>query len=142
MKSLGIILIGLVAFAPVEWKHVKAKSFSLNYTTADEATYKKYGAWTTAAIKNAEDFFGMKFKGEFEVFVHPDRKSLDAQWQKDWQMPSFKSECWMVASGVGTKLDLLSPRIWKEQACDHNPSDTLATQQVIIHEVVHVFHGQ
>lgn len=142
MKSLGVILIGLAAVVPVEWKNWKANNFSMNYTSADETTYKKYGTWTTAGIKTTEDFFGTKFKSGFSVYVHPDRNSLDAQWQKDWQMPTFKSECWMVASGVGPKLDLLSPRIWKEQACDHNPLDTIATQQVIAHEVVHVFHGQ
>jgi len=134
--------MAFVGVVPAEWQNWKTKNFSLNYTADDGGTYKKYSTWTTAAVKNAEDFFGMKFKGEFEVYVHPNRKSLDAQWQKDWQMPAFKSECWMVASGVGTKLDLLSPRTWKEQACDHHPTDTVATQQVIIHEVVHVFHGQ
>lgn len=143
MKSLGfIILIGLTGFSPVEWKNWKTENFSVNYTAVDEATFRKYARWTTAAIKKAEVFFSEKFKSEFSVYVHPDRNSLDAQWQKDWQMPTFKSECWMVASGVGAKLDLLSPRTWKDQACDHNPSDTVATQQVIVHEVVHVFHGQ
>jgi hypothetical protein len=25
-------------------------------------------------------------------------------------MPAFKSECWMVASGIATKLDMIAPK--------------------------------
>jgi hypothetical protein len=39
-------------------------------------------------------------------------------WQKDWNEPRFKSECWMVASGVASKLDVISPKSWDKQACD------------------------
>ena len=57
-------------------------------------------------------------------------------------MPGFISQCWMVASGIGHRLDILSPRTWKEQACEHDPADSEATRKIIIHELVHVFHGQ
>ena len=48
----------------------------------------------------------------------------------------------MVASGIAHRLDILSPRIWETQACEHNNKDTLATKKLIVHELVHVFHGQ
>lgn len=48
----------------------------------------------------------------------------------------------MVASGVATKLDLLSPAQWKEEACEHTYEDKAKSQQLITHELVHVFHGQ
>lgn len=48
----------------------------------------------------------------------------------------------MVASGTGTKLDWLSPKMWDQQACEHIYSETKKTQQLITHELVHVFHGQ
>ena len=57
-------------------------------------------------------------------------------------MPDFKSQCWMVASGIAHRLDILSPRIWKTQACEHDINDTTATKKLVIHELVHVFHGQ
>jgi hypothetical protein len=141
MKFVGILLMGLWV-SSTEWKSWKTKEFSLNYTSLDENTFDMYGRWTKRGIKSTELFFDEKFKREFFVYLHPDRNSLDAQWQKDWQMPTFKSECWMVASGIATKLDLLSPRVWSTQSCEHNETDTMATQQVITHELVHVFHGQ
>jgi hypothetical protein len=67
---------------------------------------------------------------------------LDKQWQKDWNMPDFKSACWMVASGVATKLDAISPARWDTEACEHSYSNKLKTQQLITHELFHVYHGQ
>jgi hypothetical protein len=87
-------------------------------------------------------FFGQNFPRVFQVHVFPHRAQLDAQWQKDWGAPDFKSECWMVASGVAHRLDLLSPAVWSTEACEHNANDQLETQRLITHEMVHVYHGQ
>jgi hypothetical protein len=57
-------------------------------------------------------------------------------------MPDFKSECWMVASGVGDKLDMISPKTWDKVSCEHSYSNKIKTQQLITHELVHVYHGQ
>ena len=57
-------------------------------------------------------------------------------------MPEFKSECWMVASGVGDKLDMISPKNWDKESCEHRYDDKLKTQQLITHELFHVYHGQ
>lgn len=94
------------------------------------------------AVDQVENFFGRSFMSTFQVNVHPSRAALDKQWQADWNMPDLKSECWMVASGVGQKLDLLSPDQWKTEACEHDASDTIKMQKLITHEVTHVFHGQ
>ncbi len=48
----------------------------------------------------------------------------------------------MVASGVASKLDMLSPKLWDKEACEHIYSETKKTQQLITHELVHVYHGQ
>ena len=48
----------------------------------------------------------------------------------------------MVASGIGTKLDMISPITWDKEACEHVYAETQKTQQLITHELVHVFHGQ
>jgi len=76
------------------------------------------------------------------MYVFPHRASLDEQWARDWKQPGFKAECWMIASGVADRLDLLSPRTWERQACDHNGNDSQEVRQVILHELVHVFHAQ
>lgn len=67
---------------------------------------------------------------------------MDSTWRKEWKMPEFKSECWMVASGIATKLDVISPEKWSDEACEHKYSNLDATQKLITHELVHIFHGQ
>lgn len=141
MKLLAIIWAGCF-FLPVEWKSSKANSFTVNYTAEDDGTVKKYSEWISEGQKSTAKFFDQKFNKPFSVYLHPTRQSLDEQWQKDWQMPNFKSECWMVASGVATKLDLLSPRVWDSQSCEHKEADVKASKELITHELVHVFHGQ
>lgn len=101
--------------------------------------------WQPVFQKSAQRvtaFFGHPYPIAFTVVIHPDRHSLDSCWQHDWQMPDFHSECWMVASGVGPKLDLLSPEIWNTASCEHDWNDSLASTRLIAHEMTHVFHGQ
>lgn len=48
----------------------------------------------------------------------------------------------MVASGIAYRLDILSPRVWPTQACEHDSNDEEATRKLILHELIHVYHGQ
>jgi len=116
--------------------------YQIHYDALDEQQAKQIARWLDQGQKEINKFFDGGFKKKFEVFIFSERDSLDQQWQKDWNMPDFKSQCWMVASGIAHRLDILSPRIWETQACEHNNKDTLATKKLIVHELVHVFHGQ
>lgn len=130
------------AFTPTEWKTEKHSGYVVRYTQQDELTRAAYISIFDQGKKEAQNFFSKAYRSDFEVNIHPNRQSMDTQWQTDWKMPDFKSECWMVASGVATKLDLLSPARWKEEACEHSYEDKEKTQKLITHEMVHVFHGQ
>jgi Peptidase of plants and bacteria len=48
----------------------------------------------------------------------------------------------MVAAGVADRLLILSPRVWKTEAVEHDPADAAHVREVVAHELVHVFHGQ
>lgn len=130
------------AASAVNWLVEKQKGYTLMYSNADKENSKEYRAIIDSGIVSVQAFFGDTFKKEFEIYIHPDRQSLDSQWQKDWNMPDFKSECWMVASGVASKLDMISPKMWDKEACEHTYSNRLKTQQLITHELFHVYHGQ
>lgn len=114
----------------------------LHYDSEDEHQARQIATWLKQGHKTVHAFFGRDFNRKFDIHIFRDRESLDKQWQKDWNMPEFKSQCWMVASGVAHRLDILSPRVWETQACEHDNKDTLATKKIITHELVHVFHGQ
>jgi len=116
--------------------------YLIYYDALDEQQAEQIVPWLNQGQKDINQFFDSGFKKKFEVFIFSERDSLDLQWQKDWNMPGFKSECWMVASGIAHRLDILSPRIWETQACEHSNEDTLATKKLMVHELVHVFHGQ
>ena len=125
-----------------KWIVEKQNGYSLYYTTLDKQNIVEYKAYFEAGKKTVEEFFQSSFKNDFSIYIHPSRSSLDSAWQKDWNMPDFKSQCWMVASGVANKLDIISPKLWDKEACEHVYSETKNTQQLITHELFHVYHGQ
>jgi hypothetical protein len=124
------------------WQLKKNKSFSLFYTTADKNNIEEYEKLITNGIKSVNTFFNEPYQNKFDVYIYPDRKTLDSAWSKDWNMPGFKSECWMVASGVAKKIDIIAPKNWDKEACEHKYSDTASTQRLLTHELFHVFHAQ
>jgi hypothetical protein len=125
-----------------DWIIEKHKQYSLHFTAADKTNVKAYNQLIETGLNSVRSFFNPPLFKEFAIYVHPDRKSLDSTWQKDWNMPDFKSECWMVASGVSTRLDLISPILWDKESSEHKYADIIKTEQLITHELIHVYHGQ
>jgi len=124
------------------WKVKKYAGYKLYYQNSDQENVKEYNAFFKKGKQKVKDFFNTPFKTNFSIYVHPNRASLDSTWQKDWKMPQFKSQCWMVASGVSHKLDIISPKRWDKIACEHIYAQKQKTQRLITHEMFHVFHGQ
>ncbi|NNG11315.1 MAG: hypothetical protein HKM92_14200 [Arenibacter sp.] len=159
MKLKSLLLIGLMLLLSCKDKpkqknnpgvtdpgiHTTANpegNYELHYDAIDQEQATQIVHWLDQGHAAILQFFDSDFKQNFDVYLFSERDSLDKQWQKDWNMPGFKSQCWMVASGIAHRLDILSPRVWETQACEHQSKDTIATQKLIIHELVHVFHGQ
>jgi hypothetical protein len=114
----------------------------IEYADADSASVSGIATMLTAGRSAVQKFFGGSFDRAFTIRVYPDRASLTAHWAAAWKVPDLKAECWMVASGVGDELALLSPRVWRTEACEHDPADTASSRRVLWHELVHVYHGQ
>lgn len=148
-KTLLLVLTVLLSSILLGWTIVennwiveKQNGYSLYYKTIDKQNIVEYKAYFEAGKKTVEEFFQNSFKNDFGIYIHPSRASLDSAWQKDWNMPDFKSQCWMVASGVSNKLDIISPKKWDNFACEHSYTDSIKTLRLITHELVHVYHGQ
>jgi hypothetical protein len=124
------------------WKSVKKSGFTYFFQSSDQERTQEYLALIEGGIQSVSEFFPNPFPKSFEVYVHPTRQSWDKKFQDAYQMPDFKSECWMVASGDGFQLNMISPITWDTAACEHRYSDKQATQKLIAHELVHVYHGQ
>jgi hypothetical protein len=124
------------------WIKKQAQLFTLYFTYPDSSIISTIEKELEIGSKTVIYFFRLPFKEKFEIYIFPNRTDLDKQWGKEWGGPNFQSECWMVASGVARRLDILSPLCWKKDACDHNAADSLEVQKIITHELVHVFHAQ
>ena len=125
-----------------EWDSIVEKEYTLHYTKADKDKIISIDDKLQSGFNHIVDFFHHSFLNRFDVYVFPNRTLMDKQWRKDWGDSTFHSECWMIASGVGHRLDILSPNVWTKEACDHNANDSTEIRQVIWHELVHVYHGQ
>jgi hypothetical protein len=125
-----------------DWIIQKHNSYNLLFETSDKENTAEYAKFIDKGMISATIFFSASYPKKFDIYIHPSRRSLDSTWQKDWNMPAFRSECWMVASGVATKLDMISPKLWPKESCEHDDKDSLKTQELITHELIHVYHGQ
>lgn len=126
----------------LEWKVIVYEGTKIHYTSEDSEFMKRFKQYLSEGRQRVERFFGKDFLRPFIVRIFPDRASLDEHWRKAWNLPGFESSCWMVASGAGNELDLLSPRTWNEEACEHDPKDETEIQLLINHELVHIYHSQ
>ena len=124
------------------WISEKQDGYNLHFCSPDAPSKVEYVNIIENGRTTVNQFFGAPYARSFDIYIHPNRNSLDSTWQKDWQVPDFKSECWMVASGVASKLDMISPIRWDTDACEHHYADKIATRRLVTHELVHVYHGQ
>lgn len=91
------------------------------------------------AILDIQSFFGAPFPGPIHFRLVSQRAEFDAAVSKFGLSPT---QCWMVGFGTADSMVVLSPAAWKEQACEHDANDVEATQQLLTHELIHVYHGQ
>lgn len=92
------------------------------------------------AVRDIESFFERPFRESIIVNVLPDRAAFDEYFRSAWGIPA--TECWMVGAASSRGLVLLSPRVWLDQACEHDPRDRDHVGGIVAHELVHVLHGQ
>lgn len=87
-----------------------------------------------------ERFFGQPFPAPVRVIVSPTRAAFDASLPAKWEITP--TQCWMVGVGGGGLLALLSPSAWPTEACEHDGKDAAHIQEIVTHELTHVYHGQ
>jgi hypothetical protein len=143
VAAIFLSTISAVAHNPAsEWRMEEHDGYRLHYQVAEPEEISTYRNLIEAGLEAVEEFMKSEFLSPFEVYIHPNRLSIDQTWQQDWNYPEFKSECGMVAGGIANKMDLLSPGRWEDEACEHNASETEETGRLITHELFHVYHGQ
>jgi hypothetical protein len=130
--------LGLVLLAPIACRSRSTDASASNPPAAPRPA--DFGPVLTDCQRTVESFFGRPFARHFDFVVFPDRAAFDQSFPPSWGIEH--TECWMVACGVADRLCLLSPSVWREQACEHDPDDATHVRGIVAHELVHVFHGQ
>lgn len=129
----------------VGWREPLAEEhtgYRLEYVAADRAVAQSLVPMIERGRRTAEQFFGTTYPSSFVARVFPDRASLTARWRVVWNQPTLQTECWMIAGGWATEFDILSPSVWRTEACAHDGSNSSHVANVVAHELVHVLHGQ
>jgi hypothetical protein len=126
--------------AELQGKTVFSDGTLLRHASVDAAQAAEIASLLGIGRQRIETFFGEPFPEPFTVTLAPDRDSFSAVLRAEWGVP--ETACWMVATGVADFMVILSPRVWEKQACEHDPSDKQHVQDIVTHELAHVFHGQ
>jgi hypothetical protein len=146
MNELVMLVLSLVGVpneegsAPASPDIVPKPAWTITASGTDRDLIPILEADLQAGRQRIETFFGRPFEKAFNVEVFPGRAEFDALFRKRWQVP--RTERWMVACGVADKLAILTPRVWKSQAVEHDPGDRTHMKELLAHELVHVYHGQ
>lgn len=80
------------------------------------------------------------FSDPVTVRVHPSRDAFDSALEEAWGIA--ETSCWVVGAADDRGLHLLSPGVWRQQACEHDPDDHDHVRTLVTHELAHVLHGQ
>jgi hypothetical protein len=139
VASCGGQATGVGSRDPVAEEHT---GYRLEYVAADREVARSLVPMIDRGRSIAEQFFGTIYASSFVVRVFADRASLTARWRVVWNQPTLQTECWMIAGGWATEFDILSPSVWRTEACAHDGSNSGHVANVVGHELVHVLHGQ
>ncbi|HYE57652.1 MAG TPA: hypothetical protein VD948_04065 [Rhodothermales bacterium] len=123
------------------WRTVPAAGFTLWYQAPDAARADAFLHYGSTGKTVVEAFFERRVDS-FTLHLYPDRPALTAYWRQAWGQPTLVPECWMIASGDRRGVAMLSPGVWRAQACGHDPDDADHVERIVAHEIVHVLHRQ
>jgi len=140
-----LLLQGRSLSANEIWINEHYPVFEFHYTNADKANKTAYLQLIQAGISKVNTFFKSPYPRHFDVWIQPNRKVFDLAYQKNYYQPNFHSDCWLVATGDGYRISILSPKTWDSEPCKDrysNYADRIKTQKLLTHELVHVYHGQ
>ena len=113
---------------------------TLRFVAADRETAGALRLLLETGRRAVESYFGAPFAEQVSVTIAPDRAAFTAVLNAEWGVP--ETQCWMVGTGVADFLVVLSPRDWAAEACEHDAADTQHVQDILTHELTHVYHGQ
>lgn len=112
------------------------------FMTADAAIAQIMQGPVRAGQVKAVDFFGLQFTTPLEATVYPSRDSWTSSLRALWRFPTYNPRCWEIGAGGIGGVHLVSPRVWRTEACGTDPDAPGHFANITMHAVVHALHYQ
>lgn len=117
----------------------RAELVTFEYEPPDSVAVAALREYAYEGVDVIEGFFGRRFRTSFTFRILPTRAAFDAHAKEKWGMA--ETRCWMVGGAEDSGIVLVTPRTWTPE-CDHDPDDAAHVRDLVVHELVHVFHMQ
>ncbi len=141
MRRVPLLLFLILAVGAVPGRAgAQETDLRFDIAPADSGLAPVLEAYAREGVVRVEAYFGAPYPRPVALIVYPDRASFDRHLEEAWGMPEVA--CWMVGGAEEEALILLSPRVWRVDACDHDPDDPDHVRDLVAHELVHVYHMQ
>ena len=99
LSSLLLSALSIVNGKPaLEWQMEEHTGYRLFHQEADSGELSSFRYQIRLGVKHVIEFMSRDYNSSIEIYLHPNRLSLDQTWQQDWSYPGLKSECWMVSA--------------------------------------------
>lgn len=135
------LIAATIAVGPsiAAWGVAGQAVISFEYEPVDSSAVVPLREYVEEGRDRIEAFFGRPFAESFVFRVVPSRDAYDRHAAEKWGMT--QTACWMVGGAEDAGVVLVSPRLWST-ACDHDPADARHVRDLVVHELVHVYHMQ
>lgn len=138
-KALLGLTFAATAAAPSAGAQAAPETFQIRASRVSESVLSAVRADLAWAEDRISEALG-PFPDTVSVQIFAHREGFTAALREAWGIP--ETACWMVGAADDHSLFLLSPGVWKTEACEHEPEDETHRRLLITHEAVHVYHGQ
>lgn len=139
-RPAAVVVAGVLLLAPGCAGGPAPAPASLKYAVADSGDRARLEPLLVEGLQAVSDTLGVPWLQPLTVSIVPDRRSFTASFPPEFGVT--ETECWMVAWAVADRLTVLSPLVWRTEACEHDPDDGEHLALLLRHELVHALHGQ
>lgn len=139
MPRQSVLITAAIVLSAAATYAAQTGTFRVHADGVNSAVVSRLHADLVWAEQRIDGILG-DFQDRVTVRAHPSRDAFTAA--LDEARGIAETACWMVGAADDRGLHLLSPGVWEEQACEHDPRDHDHVRSIVAHELVHVLHGQ
>jgi hypothetical protein len=91
-------------------------------------------------VRKIEEFFGKPFPKPYRLELLPGRAAFDKVLKDRFSEESPGP--WAIGAATSDCLYMITPRVWRTEAAEHDPDNHEHIRRIIAHELTHTYHAQ